>query len=390
MQNDALTAKKIHYILENTLNTIAEGKNQIFEIAESVRNECEIVNSKLTLLKSKIETVINEYDILELEEKKARYELMRVSKNFNEFNEEHIKNAYENANNFRISLVLKRQEEKDLLTRRNELEIRYRNLAKTLERADELGSKICTAIDYLNGNLGEIIDSIEDMDRKKFYGIKVIKAQERERKKIAREIHDGPAQSMANIVLKAELCEKLLYIDEERARNELCSLKKVVRDCLTDVRRIIYNLRPMSLDDLGLIPTIEKLKNRFNDETGINVDFKVLGKYEYINAIVQLSIFRVIQEALSNVFKHSKANNVIIILECAKDCLNVVIKDDGIGFDIDKTGNGEDSNSGFGMLGMKERVELLNGKLIVNSIADKGTTISVSIPYLGKDDDLDV
>ncbi|WDV47292.1 sensor histidine kinase [Clostridiaceae bacterium M8S5] len=386
MQNDILTANRIHSILGNALNTIAEGKKEIFEIAESVRKECDIVNSKLVLLKSKIETIINELDILELEEKKARFELMRVSKNFNEFNEEHIKNAYENANNFRINLVLKRQEEKDLINRRNELEIRYRNLAKTLEKADGLGSKICTAIDYLNGNLEEIIDSIEDMDRKKYYGVKIIKAQERERKKIAREIHDGPAQSMANIVLKAELCEKLLYKDPNRAKDELGSLKSVVRGCLTDVRRIIYDLRPMSLDDLGLIPTIEKLKNRFSEETGIDVKFKILGEHEYINSIVQLSIFRVIQEALSNIIKHSKARNVEIILEYVNGCLNVAVKDDGIGFDIEHTGNEEDSNSGFGMLGMKERVELLSGQIKVESVPYKGTTISVSIPYLGKDE----
>lgn len=389
MQSDALTANKIHQILNNTLSTIDEGKNRIFDIAESVRKECEIVNSKLVLLRTKIETVIIELDILEKAEKNARLELMRVSRNFKEYQEADIRNAYENANNFRMNLVLKRQEEKELFFRRNELEIRYRNLSRTLNRADELGSKICTAIDYLNGNLEDIIGSIEDMDRKKYYGIKVIKSQERERKKIAREIHDGPAQSMANIVLKAELCEKMIDIDTQRAKGELRELKSVVRGCLTEVRQIIYDLRPMSLDDLGLIPTVEKFTKRFSSETGIDVKLRVFGDKEDITSVVKLSVYRVIQESLYNVNKHANAKNVCVSIEFINGNLVVSIEDDGVGFNAQKVSDFDNINSGFGILGMKERVELLEGTLKVDSTLQKGTTVKISVPYLGEDELVD-
>jgi len=92
---------------------------------------------------------------------------------------------------------------------------------------------------------------IEDMKQKRLLGIRIIKAQEEERQRVAREIHDGPAQSMSNIVLKAEICERLVDSDPEKAKDELRTLKSVVRDTLRDVRKIIYDLRPMSLDDLG-------------------------------------------------------------------------------------------------------------------------------------------
>ena len=132
-------------------------------------------------------------------------------------------------------------------------------------------------------------------------GLRIIQAQEEERQRVARDIHDGPAQSMSNVVLKAEICERLFSVDLDKARDELQKLKDIVRDCLKDVRKIIYNLRPMSLDDLGLIPTLQRLILTFRNDTGIEATFNKNGVFDDISPGISLTIFRIVQEALSNV-----------------------------------------------------------------------------------------
>jgi len=129
--------------------------------------------------------------------------------------------------------------------------MRLKEAYKTVEKADNLISQIGISLSYLTGDLENVSLQIEDMKQKRLLGIRIIKAQEEERQRVAREIHDGPAQSMSNIVLKAEICERLVDSDPEKAKDELRTLKSVVRDTLRDVRKIIYDLRPMSLDDLG-------------------------------------------------------------------------------------------------------------------------------------------
>jgi len=151
--------------------------------------------------------------------------------------------------------------------------MRLKEAYKTVEKADNLISQIGISLSYLTGDLENVSLQIEDMKQKRLLGIRIIKAQEEERQRVAREIHDGPAQSMSHIVLKAEICERLVDSDPEKAKDELRTLKSVVRDTLRDVRKIIYDLRPMSLDDLGLIPTlqryIENLSGRIRNKNNV-------------------------------------------------------------------------------------------------------------------------
>jgi len=151
--------------------------------------------------------------------------------------------------------------------------MRLKEAYKTVEKADNLISQIGISLSYLTGDLENVSLQIEDMKQKRLLGIRIIKAQEEERQRVAREIHDGPAQSMSNIVLKAEICERLVDSDPEKAKDELRTLKSVVRDTLRDVRKIIYDLRPMSLDDLGLIPTLQRYIETCREESGIKITF---------------------------------------------------------------------------------------------------------------------
>ena len=387
MQKSILDIKRMNDIIEKTVAAIDEGRQEIFDIAENARKECQRIKSELDVLHDKILIMINSIDMLEKDEKRTRARLMMVSKNFNKYSEEDIRVAYEEANNARIKHILIKQEERELIKKRNELEMSLKKTYEIVQKAEKLVSQVGVAMEYLKGNLNDIFETIEDMSKRQYLGIRIIEAQEEERQRVAREIHDGPAQSMANVVLKAELCEKLLGIDIDKAKDELRKLKEIIRCSLKDIRKIIYDLRPMSLDDLGLIPTIQRYIQNFTDETGIEIELMVMGGQMEADSVVQIACFRIIQESLSNIRKHSKASRVMIKIENSSNKLSVIVKDNGIGFEVDKIHKiNKLSEGGFGLIGMKERAELLNGRFEVISGSGDGTKIMLTIPLIRKDD----
>lgn len=372
--------KLLNEVVEKTIGAIESGKKEIFEIAEKARSDCNEIEEELIELKKKLIVIIEEVDKLEILEKNSRRKLLLVSKNFDKYNEEDIKKAYETAKDMQVNLSLKRHEEQELIKQRTNLEMRLKRSREVVDKAETLASKVGVALGYLSGDLQDVFEQLEDIQQRQSMGIKIIKAQEQERQRVSREIHDGPAQTMANIVLKAELCERLIDLDIAKAKEQLNLLKSIVRDSLKDIRRIIYDLMPMSLDDLGLIPTIQRLILNFEKESNINVDFLVNSKGEVKESIIQLTIFRIIQEALNNIKKHSKATSVTIRLDIGLEKIYVMIIDNGIGFDVNEKVDSLNTQSGFGLYSIRERVDLLKGKININSEVGKGTKINVVIP----------
>ena len=375
--------KKINEILEVTIDSIRNSRDEIKEIVDHSAGECKRLEEELREIQISIEKVIEEVDKLEILEKKSRTNLSSVSKNFNIYKEEDIRKAYELANGLRVKLLLKREEEKRLIERRKEIEIRLKTAYDVLKKAENINKQIIVAAEYLMGNANNIMDTVDDLSKRHYLEIKIIEAQEDERHRVSRDIHDGPAQSMANILVKAELCEKLLDIDKDRTKLELNNLKGVVRGTLRDLRKIIYELRPMSLDDLGLVPTIERYISNFIEDTGMNVNFKVFGEIDSLEPVIDITIFRILQESLSNIRKHSKAKEVQIYMERTLSRFNLSIIDDGIGFDMNENrSNNTMTSSGFGLISIRERVELLKGNFQIKSSLGIGTTLSLFIPLV--------
>ncbi len=137
----------------------------------------------------------------------------------------------------------------------------------------------------------------------------MIQAQENERLWVSRQIHDGPAQTMTNLVLRAEICERLLDLDIARAKSELSGLKSIVNTTLQDTRRFIFDLRPMILDDLGLEPTLRRYIQQFTDKFKVEVGVTINGMNGRLPSQLEVAIFRIVQEALMNVAKHAHANH---------------------------------------------------------------------------------
>lgn len=379
MGYNTISVKRINDILQNTICSIENSREEIINIVEQARENVRLTEKELDEIKEQVNKTIKEVDELEIKEKKSRLLLSNVNKNFHIYTQEELQEAYDIANSARIQLFLKREEEKNLAQRRKELEVRLKSAREVLQKAEKAWKSVSVVTEYLKGNLDEIMFTVDHLNKKQALGIKIIEAQEEEKQRLARDIHDGPAQSMANILIKAEICERLIDIDRERFKTEMNNLKDIVRMTLKDIRKTIYDLRPMSLDDLGLIPTLERYVQKFNEYTGINIELKVFGEVVALNSSIQIAIFRIIQEALSNISKHSKATEGKVIVEFSKKRVNVIISDNGIGFKYCKTYSEGEGLGGYGLVNMKERVELLGGNLRIESAPMKGARISFYI-----------
>jgi len=364
-------------VLEKTMEAIEGSKKQIFEIMENSRLEKEKLLQKLEILNIETKKMIEEVDRLEEKYRRARTNLAHVSRNFNKYTDQDIQKAYEEANELQVNLYISREREGNLKTRRNDLQLSLRNIELTIERAEVLMTQIGVVFDYLSGDLSKVTEVIESAQYRQLYGLKIIQAQEEERKRVAREIHDGPAQSMANVVLRTEIAERFLFHEQrEQAVKELKDLKGMVRQSLADVRKIIFDLRPMALDDLGLFPTLRKYTQEFATRENIILNLKLTGRERRLPSMMEVAIFRLVQEALNNVQKHAKASTVWIHVDLQEAYIKVMIKDDGVGFSEIHTGK---ENNRFGLMGMKERVQLLEGQLDIQSAKDEGTTVLFTI-----------
>jgi len=273
-------------------------------------------------------------------------------------------------------LAAARDREALLRRRRDELERALINIAALAERADGIVSRVGAAMEYLLGDLEGATKMLADWKQKSEMANRIIKAQEEERKRVAREIHDGPAQSLANLVLRMEICERLLDQDVDEAVKELGELKKTAKGSLTELRRIIFDLRPMALDDLGLVPALRRYLEDLRDRLGLPVELVILGEEVRLDLNQEVTLFRLAQEAVNNARKHAQAKAIRVRLEFAPFAVTLVVEDDGRGFTPSETGGLD----GFGLLGMRERAELVDGDLEVTSAPGQGTRVRVRVP----------
>lgn len=362
-------------IVKTTIDAVEKGKTQIFDIYEAARNEVENIKKDVERTKQETVAIIFIVDDLEKKERRSRLKLMEVSRNFNVHTEEDIKAVYDEASNLQVELAVARAKEQNLRQQRDELELRLRSLKNTVSKAEGLTTQVGAVLGYLGDQMGSVVVKIESLQQNQIFGAKIIKAQEEERRRVSREIHDGPAQSMANIVFRAEVCERLIDIDVLRAKKELGDLRSQVRLCLKETRKIIFDLRPMTLDDLGLVPTVKRFLDTVQERSGIITAVRIIGEEKRLDSYVEIGVFRIFQEAITNVEKHANASNISIIIEFRRDALLASVIDDGKGFD---TADNLGSES-FGLLGMRERVNLLNGDLTIKSEVGVGTKIIVKI-----------
>ena len=221
--------------------------------------------------------------------------------------------------------------------------------------------------------LGDLNNKSSDTRRQ------IVDVQEKERQRISRDLHDSSLQNLTHLVHKLELCSMYMDNDIIRAKLELATIQKNLKSVIEDIRNTIFDLRPMSFDDLGLKEAVERLLFRLKENSRIQIDYD-LDDVSHENDLVLMNIFRSIQEACNNVIKHSNANSLFVSMKILENNIDIVIQDDGIGFDIHNVELKK--NNHFGLSVIKERVDLLGGSLDILSEINKGTKITISIPIM--------
>lgn len=212
-------------------------------------------------------------------------------------------------------------------------------------------------------------------------GINILDLQERDRQRIARDLHDSTVQNLTSLIHKIQLCLRLVDMDPVRTKLELGSMTNTLKAVINELREIIYNLKPMSLEDLGLLLTVERYANQLMMNHDIKVRISHNDEIDDILPVIKLSLFRLIQEACNNAIKHAESKNIDIKIYFKKNQVSVTVIDDGKGFDLDCIGdNAQKDYSGYGLSIMKERVYLLSGTMKLDSTINKGTIVTITVP----------
>ncbi|HLB65815.1 MAG TPA: sensor histidine kinase [Anaerolineales bacterium] len=208
--------------------------------------------------------------------------------------------------------------------------------------------------------------------------VQIIEAQEEERRKLSRKVHDGPAQSLSNFILNAEIALRLMDTDPEKAREELKNLKSTATTTFSSVRDFIFELRPMMLDDLGLVPTVRRYIESYKERSGLDASLLITGKEQRVQSHLEVLVFRAVQELLANAREHAQATQVKAALDVDSTQVKVSVEDNGKGFDPE--GAAFTGGQGRGLKTLKERIGLVGGTMEIASAAGKGTRVSLVVP----------
>ncbi|MBV6395485.1 MAG: hypothetical protein HFACDABA_01061 [Anaerolineales bacterium] len=204
----------------------------------------------------------------------------------------------------------------------------------------------------------------------------LVNAQEAERQRLSRQMHDGPAQALSNFILQTEIVMRLLELDPAQAREELTNLKVSALGTFQKVRNFIFELRPMMLDDLGLAPTLRKYAEAFREQANLEVNLTVTGNERRLEPYLEVMLFRAAQELIGNASRHSQATQVKLHLDLGDELIRINVEDNGKGMDFEAAQEGKS----LGLKLIRERSELLGGAFEIDSAIGKGTRVTFSVP----------
>ena len=288
--------------------------------------------------------------------------LQQVQNQINESTVEEIRMAYDSALDAQQRLFVMRGQLEKLQSDKGHYE-RYKTALELMENGGDGGSP-ASSLQAPGSSKGSLAN-VEML----------VNAQEAERQRLSRQMHDGPAQALSNFILQTEIAMRLMDVDPTQARDELGNLKMSAMGTFQKVRNFIFELRPMMLDDLGLIPTIRRYADTFKEQTGLEVNVTISGNERRLEPYLEVMVFRAIQELLGNAARHSQATILKVNVDLSDDLIRVSVDDNGKGFDIDSV-----QGQNLGLKLIRERAEMLGGTFEVDSAMGKGTRVMFSLP----------
>lgn len=340
----------------------AEAKSTRDEALDIMQAEYERVNAELRDIKAKLDQSRGQVEQLAQRNSQVVGEVRRIESTLEETPRLTIKETYTEALETQQRLLNIRSQREKLEAQ----ELVARQEADALTRA--IAALSSTGSSKGGGRAGV-------SDREMI--IRIIDAQEAERERLANSMHDGPAQSLSNFILQAEIVQKLFEKNPDKAREELSGLKNAAGDAFQRVRQFIFNLRPMMLTDLGLVPTVKRFLAAFEEQAGIQTEFVMNGRDRRMEGYREVLIFRGIQELLTN-SRDQASTSVKVAIEMGDDRVLAVVEDNGRGY-----GTGRLTLETAGQIplsALQERITLVDGELHIGSTSGMGSRIEFSIP----------
>jgi len=329
----------------------------------------ELLHAKATLKDINLTLDQSQGEFTRLTQKKASVTslLQRIQSNLDSASKTEIRDTFNEAMDAQQRLLVMRSQMDKLQEQRTSLTSFIAHLEKVQEFLQLYSGQTQTETTQPGG-----IATLEML----------ITAQEAERQRLSRQMHDGPAQALSNFIVQAEIATKLFDMDPIKAKEELDKLKTSAMSTFQKVRSFITDLRPMMLDDLGLVPTVRKHVSSLKEDTGIDISLTINGGEKKLEPYLEVYIFRAIQELVGNSIKHNQNNpgkmKVDVDLTLDNSRILLVIKDNGKGFDPEKISE----SGGLGLKLIKERAEMLGGSLLIVANEESGVEVTLNIPVL--------
>ena len=345
-----------------------EGKSPFKQVLEQVRQEYERTQNEIWELDILIRQSSAEVDKLTQRNAQVANRVRQMEESLDTVPRQDIREAYTVAQETQTRLFMMRGQMEQLQAKQQVLERHAAALRLVLEAA---GQETVKPDGEAEGN---------DESQGGSGIVRIINAQESERQHLARQMHDGPAQSLTNLILQAEIVERLFDRDPQRARAELAVLKEAVTQTFQKVRGFIFDLRPMMLDDLGLNPTIKRYVQDFEAKSGIKCSLSLMGKEQRLPSHTEITVFRVLQGLLANVQRHANATQVDVLLHLDPQGLVATVEDNGCGFNVEEALARARQRKTLGLATMIEQVELLGGEITFDSAPRRGTRVQFRLP----------
>jgi two-component system sensor histidine kinase DegS len=348
----------------------SEAQQKLEELHAAANADLDKARRELAEIETLLRQTGTEVEKLAQRELTVSNRLRDLEVNVDKYSKADIKNFFTSAQEVQMRLQMMRSQLEQLQFRQQSMKARQSQLFEIVTALEPL-----LGVGAAAGGSGRPLDDGEDIIAN------IIQAQEKERLRISLQLHDGPAQSMSNLVLRAEICQRLLDRDLDQARAELSGLKTAINTTLQDTRRFIFDLRPMILDDLGLVPTLRRYVQQFSEKNNLEVNLMVQSIDSRLPTHYEVAIFRFIQEALNNVSKHANATQARVLLEASGSSIHVSVEDDGSGFHIAEVLADQSGRRNLGIATLRQQAEtLLRGEFGIESAVGRGTRVAAVVP----------
>lgn len=343
------------------------------DLVENLTAEMKRVRDKLGELKIQIDQTQLVVDREQQRNNDVFTELRAIQDNIDTVPRADIRQKYDEAVEARFRLTTMRGQLEKFVSTREQLEREQVLLRDMLQKMQ--------GIDTLPAATGG--EEAKDGGKGSLNIVRIIQAQEDERQRLARQMHDGPAQSLTNFILQAEICQRLFDRSPARAAEELDNLKTVASVTFQKVREFIFDLRPMMLDDLGVVPTVRRYVDSFREKNDIEVKLDIYGDERRLATHREVMIFRGIQELLALARDYANPSEISVKLDIGNTVVKIAVQDNGRGFDIEAALNGEEGYQdprAQSLVTLKEKFELIRGTMAIVSNEADGTTVRMELP----------